>query len=178
MAAKIGMDLVEKVHVLGTPKDLHFFTHNVLRKFGEKPVALCCDHSGFKLKEAIKKLLRQRKIEFIDFGTYVPFACDHYDFLYPALLNIKDGTCDFGMACCQTGQAFNILANKEHGIRSALLYNEDAAEYAIRHNCANFFCLPEFIIDEAILHTILDKLETSTFDGGRHANRIMKAGIE
>jgi RpiB/LacA/LacB family sugar-phosphate isomerase len=172
----ISVDHVKKMHVLGTPKDLKFFTDNTLKKFGEKPIALCCDHSGFKLKEMMKKHLSKHEICYIDFGTYVDFDCDHYDFLYPATLHIKDGICDFGMAFCYTGQGFNSAANKVYGIRSALISDAYTAEYSIRHNCANFFCLSEKYMTEDIIDDILFVLSTATFDGGRHMNRIMKVG--
>ena len=37
----------EKMHVLGTPSTLEFFSERVTTKFGNKPIALACDHSGY-----------------------------------------------------------------------------------------------------------------------------------
>ena len=170
----ITISHVDKMHVLGTAKDLRFFTSNVLKKFGNKPIALCCDHSGFRLKEIMKIHLNLNNISVIDFGTYTNIDCDHYDFLFPAVKHINDGFCDFGMGFCRTGQAFNIAANKQKGIRSALVSDIKTAEYAVRHNCANFFCMSEDGMKEEMLDDIINILRHSTFDGGRHANRIMK----
>jgi len=174
---KTTIEMATKVHILGTPEDLNFFTSNVLRVFGEKPIALCSDHSGFKLKEFIKHLMdKSQNIPYIDFGTYVEFDCDHYDFLYPAIIEIKNGNCDFGMAFCNTGQAFNIAANKIKGIRSALIIDDYYARYAIEHNCANFFCLPQSRLlynpDEVI--GIINALKNASHDGGRHTTRLRK----
>jgi dTDP-glucose pyrophosphorylase len=47
---KVTSSNVDKMHVLGTPDDLSFFTSNTLKRFGVKPVALCSDHSGLKFK--------------------------------------------------------------------------------------------------------------------------------
>lgn len=171
---KVGLELINKMHVLGTPDDLKFFTKRTLKRFGVKPVALCADHSGFKLKEMVKGRMTKMDIPYIDFGTYVEFDCDHSDFLYPATLHIKEGICDFGMGFCRTGQGFNSAANKIKDITSTLIFDAYTAEYAIRHNCADFFCLPEKYMDHQIIDDILSALSTATFDGGRHMNRIIK----
>lgn len=172
--ALVGVQEVEKMHVLGTPKDLDFFTDNVLCRFGDKPVALCSDHSGFYAKEEAKKVLDKYNIPFVDFGTYVDTDCDHHDFLWQAARQIKSGLCGFGMAFCRTGQGFNIAANKINGIRSALVFDEYTAEYAIRHNCANFLCVPEKYVTNDDFNLMINILRVTTFDGGRHATRIQK----
>ena len=166
--------LVSKMHVLGTPTDLDFFTSRTIVRFGNKPVALCSDHSGFRAKNDAKKILDQLNIKYIDFGTYVQSDCDHYDFLSQAVRHIADDTCDFGMAFCRTGQGFNISANKVQDIRSALIFDDYMAEYAIRHNAANFFCLPSQYVDKESMLKIIMTLQSSSFDGGRHATRIQK----
>ena len=56
---KVSIHQVEKMHVLGTPPELEFFVEHVTARFGQKPVALCCDHSGFHMKEVAKKLLEK-----------------------------------------------------------------------------------------------------------------------
>lgn len=169
---KVGCLDTKKMHVLGTPDDLEFFTTNVMRKFGELPVALCADHSGFDAKEQAKKIFRRFDIEYIDFGTYVEADCDHYDFLSQAARHIKDKTCQFGMGFCRTGQGFNIAANKIRGIRSALIYDPLLAKYAIEHNCANFFSVPSGNLH--VLENMITELMSASFDGGRHATRVRK----
>lgn len=164
--------LVEKMHVLGTPPDLDFFVNKTLKTFGDKPIALCCDHSGFQAKQKIKEVLAARGITFIDFGTYVENDCDHYDFLSQAVRHINAGTCDFGMAFCRSGQGFNIAANKARDIRSALVYDAFTAEFAVRHNAVNFFCIPGREIDN--MDVIVDNIINNNFDGGRHMTRIQK----
>ena len=169
---KIGTQLVDKMHVLGTPEDLEFFTKRTLKRFGDKPVALCCDHSGFELKELTKAALAREGIAFIDFGTYVDTDCDHYDFLSQAVRHIKDDVCDFGMAFCRTGQGFNIAANKVPGIRSALVFDDHTASHAIRHNCANFFALSSKYTED--VGEVIGALCRASFDGGRHMTRIQR----
>jgi len=47
-------------------------------------------------------------------------------------------------------------------------------EYAIRHNCVNFYAIPAKYINKNMLKEILSYAIKTTFDGGRHATRIMK----
>ncbi len=171
---KVGINMVEKMHVLGTPAELEFFVDNVTAKFGEKPVALCCDHSGFQMKETAKKLLESNNIPYIDFGTYVKKDCDYNEYVVAAVDSIKNKVCDFAMGFCRTGQGVNILANHLEGIRSALVIDEYMAEYAIRHNCANFFTIPEKYVSEEELDQMIKIWKKSTFDGGRHMTRMKK----
>ena len=67
----IGIHEVQKMHVLGTPSELEFFTKYSSQKFGEKPIALACDHSGYELKEIAKRILSRNGVQYLDHGTYV-----------------------------------------------------------------------------------------------------------
>ena len=74
---KIKTRSVDKMHLMGTPSELEFFTSHTLKRFGKKPIALCADHSGYELKEAAKSALAQSGLQFIDFGTFVNRDCDY-----------------------------------------------------------------------------------------------------
>ena len=171
---KVGIKQVEKMHVLGTPAELEFFVEHVTARFGDKPIALCCDHSGFEIKEIAKKLLRENSVPYIDFGTYVKKDCDYNEYVYAAVTSISSKISDFGMGFCRTGQGVNILANHLSGIRSALVLDEYTAEYAIRHNCVNFFAIPEKYVTEKMLDRMIKIWKKTTFDGGRHMTRMKK----
>lgn len=171
---KVRTAHVQKMHLMGNPAELNFFKKNVNKKFGDKPIALCSDHSGFQLKEITKKLLDSRNIRYIDFGTYVKKDCDYNDYIEQSAEFIRDGMCDFGFAFCRSGQGVNMCANKQKGIRSALISDEFSAEMAVRHNCANFFAFSERITDELSMGTLIDIIRSNTFDGGRHITRIQK----
>jgi ribose 5-phosphate isomerase RpiB len=57
------------------------------------------------------------------------------------------------------------------------VYNKYTAEYAVKHNAANFFCIPEEDennINYIPLQSILDAIINNTFDGGRHQVRVQK----
>ena len=165
---------VEKMHVLGTPSELEFFVDNVCYKFGEKPIALCGDHSGYKTKEKVKKILDKHRIPFIDFGPLVSKDSDYTDFITQVGRAIQTNVCDFAMGFCRTGQGVNIAANHTEGIRAALIFDEYTAEMSRRHNCANFFSVPEKYVDSEILEKIIITLKNNSFDGGRHMTRMWK----
>ncbi len=169
---KVGISQVKKMHVLGTPAELEFFVNHVTNRFGEKPVALCGDHSGFNMKSLAKKVLDKNNIPYIDFGSYIKKDCDYNDYVIAAVQSIKNKTCDFGLGFCRTGQGINILANHLDGIRSALILDEYMAEYSLRHNCVNFFSIPEKYVSEDSFDRMVKIWKESTFDGGRHMTRM------
>jgi RpiB/LacA/LacB family sugar-phosphate isomerase len=172
---KITSSEVEKMNLMGTPEELDFFVKKTLPQLGQKPVALCCDHSGFDLKEAAKEALNYFSIKFIDFGSYCSKDCDYNDYVRQATKHIKDGICDFGFGFCRSGQGVNIAANKVSGIRSALVFDEYTAEFSRKHNCANFFSVPSKYVGSELFHKLLSSLLYSSFDGGRHMSRVIKA---
>ena len=169
---KVGISQVKKMHVLGTPAELEFFVNHVTNRFGEKPVALCGDHSGFNMKSLAKKVLDKNNIPYIDFVSYIKKDCDYNDYVIAAVQSIKNKTCDFGLGFCRTGQGINILANHLDGVRSALILDEYMAEYSLRHNCVNFFSIPEKYVSEDSFDRMVKIWKESTFDGGRHMTRM------
>jgi RpiB/LacA/LacB family sugar-phosphate isomerase len=172
---KVGTKSVDKMHLMGTPQELKFFVKNSLPRFGDKRIAICADHSGFEAKELMREVLSDQGYGYIDFGTYTEKDCDYNDYIRQAAKHIKDGFCDFGIAFCRTGQGANIAANKIKGIRSALIFDEYTAEYAIRHNCANFFSIPSKDVSIDDLHKLVKIFASNSFDGGRHMSRVIKA---
>ena len=171
---KITISKVDKMHVLGTPEDLIFFENNIINQFGDRPVALCSDHSGIELKNLFIKHLKKAKIEFIDYGSYVDTDNDYPDYVSQATKSILNNITSHGIGFCRSGQGVNITANKFKGIRSALIFDAYTAEYAIRHNSANFFSIPSKYFKSSDIKKIINVLKNSSFDGGRHKLRIDK----
>ena len=171
---KIVTSSVDKMHVFGTPDEFHFYKENVIRKIGDKPIAICSDHSGFEAKEEFKHILEKHNLEYIDFGTILNKDCDYSDYIAQAVKAISERDCDYGFGFCRTGQGVNICANKYKGIRSALIYDEFSMEMAIRHNCANFFAIPAKDYTVEKLDKYLELCSTHSFDGGRHQVRIQE----
>mgnify|MGYP000853134819 FL=1 len=174
---KITTKAVEKMHVFGTPEEFDFFTKNSLKSWrnNKRVAAICSDHSGFAAKEQFKKVLAKTGISFIDFGTFNENDTDYSEYVKISCKAILDQKCDFGFGFCRSGQGVNICANKIPGIRSALVLDPYFAEYAVRHNCANFFSLPsKYLQTETQLEDVLMAVLNNTFDGGRHQTRLQK----
>ena len=167
---KVGFNQVQKFYCLGTPEDVSFFEKRILPVFGDKPIGLCSDHSGFQ----VKSWLMQYLDNYIDFGCYSTKDCDSIDFLRPALQHIQNGVSDFVIASCRTANGMCMAANKFEGIYATIVHDEFTAEYAVRHNAANVFCIPERNMTEELVYKILSKISINTFDGGRFATRLMK----
>ncbi len=171
---KIVTEDVDKMHIFGTPDEYHFYKDNVVQKIGDKPIALCSDHSGFDAKETFKEILESNKLEYIDFGTILNKDCDYRDYIAQATKAIQENDCHFGFGFCRSGQGVNICANKYKRIRSALIYDEYAMEMSIRHNCANFFAIPSKNVNKETLELYLKIARENSFDGGRHQIRIQE----
>lgn len=166
---------ITKMHLMGTPEELDFYVTRSIKKFGDKPIALCADHSGYGIKEVCKDILDGLGISYVDYGTFVTKDCDYNDYVFQATDAINTGASDFVLAFCRSGQGVNIAGNKQPGIRGALIYDVDSAKYAMKHNCANYFAIPSRITTTPKMSQIIDMLLNETFDGGRHATRILKS---
>tara|TARA_R100000908_G_C3749246_1_gene144063 strand:+ start:17 stop:565 length:549 start_codon:yes stop_codon:yes gene_type:complete len=169
---KVSIEQIQKMHVLGTPEELEFFVDKVAYKFGERPIGLCCDHSGYDRKQQAKEILEALDIEYIDFGCHIKKDIDYNGYVEQAVDSLNNKICDFALGFCRTGQGINILANKKDGIRASLIFDVYTAEMARRHNCANFFSIPSKYTDNNSLENIIKMLKESSFDGGRHMTRI------
>jgi len=170
---KVAHENVEKIHIFGTPEEFVFYKDNVIKKIGEKPIALCSDHSGYDVKNRFKEVLDSMNVPYIDFGTHVDTDCDYKYYINQAVNSVEDGVCDFIFGFCRTGQGVNMCANKFKNVRGALIHDEYTAEMSRRHNCANFFSFPSRVYeDNDKIKSIVETLMNNTFDGGRHQIRI------
>ena len=87
---------------------------------------------------------------------------------------IYSNECNFAMSFCRSGQGVNLAANKSKDIISALVFDDYTAEHAIRHNCANHFAIPSKYVDPSTMESIIDTIQHTSFDGGRHFTRLKK----
>lgn len=91
-------------------------------------IALGADHGGYEIKEAVKKYLEEKGIEYKDFGTYSTDSVDYPRYAYPVAKAVASKECELGILCCGTGIGISIAANKVKGIRAAVCTNEFCAE--------------------------------------------------
>ena len=140
-------------------------------------IAIGSDHGGFELKEAIKKHLDERGLEYKDYGTYSKDSCDYPTYGKLVAHAVADGECDRGIIICGTGIGISITANKVKGIRAALCGDCFSAEATRLHNDANILALGARVTAEGLALKIVDTFLDTPFSGDeRHLRRI--AGIE
>lgn len=137
-------------------------------------VAVGSDHTGFKLKNLVSKLLADKGFEVIDTGTYDEKSCDYPDFAYSVASKVKDGVAGWGIIIDATGNPSAITANKLNGIRAANCFNEFTAKSAREHNNANILTLGAKALGDETVKSIIDAWLNSKFEGGRHQKRLDK----
>ncbi len=137
-------------------------------------IAIASDHAGFTYKEAIKAKLTADGHTVTDFGTNSTAPVDYPDFIRPAAEAVASGRCDRGIVLGGSGNGEAMVANKVHGIRCGLAWNEDSARLTRQHNDANVLSLGERMMTEATALALVDLFLATPFEGGRHLARIQK----
>jgi ribose 5-phosphate isomerase B len=140
----------------------------------EYRIAIGCDHAGYTLKEQIREHLAASGYEVKDFGTYSSDSVDYPDFAHQVAIAVEKGEYQTGILICGSGNGINMAANKHQGIRSALCWKPEIAALARQHNNANIVALPARFISEAEGKEIVKVFLETSFEGGRHQNRVNK----
>ncbi len=139
-----------------------------------KKIALGADHAGFEGKEHLKKTLDELGVQYDDLGTNSCDSVDYPDFARKVAEAVGSGDYDQGLLVCGSGTGMAIAANKVHGIRAAVAWNEDIARLAREHNDANVLSLPARFMTDDEAAKIVKAWFDSDFEGGRHERRVEK----
>lgn len=137
-------------------------------------IAIGTDHGGICLKPAIIDYLKNKGIEFFDFGTFSTDSVDYPDIAYPVAKAVAEGKYDKGILLCGTGIGMSITANKVKGIRAAVLSDEFSASATAEHNDANILALGGRVVTPEKAVKLVDIWLSTPFAGGRHQQRIDK----
>ena len=135
-------------------------------------IAIASDHAGFAYKEKIKSFLATSGHEVRDFGTNSEEAVDYPLFIRPAAEAVARGECERGIVLGGSGNGEAIVANKVHGVRCALCWNEQTAKWSRQHNDANVLSIGQRTIDEQTALLIVRVWLDTPFEGGRHVRRV------
>ena len=136
-------------------------------------VVIGADHGGFELKKHLVENFKNKQIEWIDVGTYSDESCD-----YPLIADklakvIIGGQAHFGVLICGTGIGISIAANRNKGIRAAVLYSDEVAKLAREHNDANVAVFGARTQNkEDVMQYLESFLKTDFSNGERHCRRI------
>ncbi len=137
-------------------------------------IAIGSDHAGFSLKETLKAYLNNKGFNVKDFGAYSEDRADYPDFAHPVASAVEHNEVDRGVLICGSGNGVNITANRHHGVRSALCWNEEIAKLARQHNDANVIAIPARFITIQEAEKCMDAFFATEFEGGRHTDRVKK----
>ncbi len=137
-------------------------------------IAIGADHAGFEYKELLKKQLQKLGHEATDYGTLSIDSVDYPDFAHPVANAVEKKEFEMGVLICGSANGVAITANKHQGIRAAICWTEEIASLARQHNNANIVCIPARFVSPEQAEKILEKFLTTSFEGGRHENRVNK----
>jgi ribose 5-phosphate isomerase B len=135
-------------------------------------ISLGTDHAGFRYKEKVKELLGQLGHEVVDFGTFSEEAVDYPKFVRPAAEAVVRKETERGIVFGGSGNGEAMAANKVHGVRCALCWNEEVAALSRKHNDANVLSIGQRTIPEELALQIVRIWLETAFEGGRHQARV------
>ena len=137
---------------------------------------IASDHGGFEFKKKLITVLESLGFGCKDFGPFVMDPQDDYsDFGSDLGVALTRGQIDVGILLCRSGVGMGINANRFHGIRAAVAYNERVVKSSREHNCSNVLVLPADHITEEEAVAFLKTWIATPFSGDvRHLRRLEK----
>jgi len=86
-------------------------------------IAIGCDELAVDLKNALIEIIKEKDVEYEDFGVYTPEKVDYPDIAKKVASEVQKGNFDRGILVCGTGVGMAICANKFKGIRAAVCHD-------------------------------------------------------
>ena len=134
------------------------------------------DHAGFELKEKVLLHLSELHYDVEDVGDKVLDPKDDYpQFAFLAVTKLLGDMDDQAKAIlfCSSGQGMCIAANRVHGIRAVVAWNEEIARESRHEDDANILCLPARSLGPEMALVIIDTWLKAPFSGEeRHLRRL------
>ncbi len=135
-------------------------------------IAIGCDHGGYKVKEEIKKYLKEKGLEYKDYETYSEERTDYPIYAKEVAKAVSTGEAEKGILICRSGHGVAIVANKFKGIRAAAINEEEEARLAKSDDDINVLTLGGDWIDTDEAIRILRMWIATEFKSGRYQERI------
>ena len=137
-------------------------------------IYIATDHAAFCIKDDVKEILQKLGNEVVDLGPMNDKRVDYPDFAHKLCKSILKDPGSQGVLICGTGIGMSLSANKHKGIRAALCHDSFTAQMARAHNDANVLCFGQRVVGIGVIGTICEAWCKSSFEGGRHADRVAK----
>ena len=138
-------------------------------------IYLGSDHNGYHLKEDVFAYLSKRGFDVEDVGDTEPNPDDDFpQFAQRVALKIlgdEDGDAR-GILLCGGGQGMCMAANRFHGIRASVIWDEYEAKMTRNDNDSNVLCLPARLLSDGIeWQRIIDTWTTTPFANAERYRR-------
>lgn len=143
-----------------------------------KKIALAADHAGYEEKEKLKRTLDQMGVAYDDMGTDSSESVDYPDYARKVADAVARGDYEQGILVCGSGTGMAIAANRVHGVRAAVAWNEEIARLARQHNNANVLSIAARFTPDDEVKKIVKAWFDADFEGGRHERRVEKIEAE
>jgi len=140
-------------------------------------IGVASDHAGYELKTKVIKHLESKGCVVHDFGTDSAESVDYPDYAHKLASAVENGSCQFGIAICGSGNGVNMTVNHHRKVRGALCWTPEIAALARQHNDANIISLPARFIEASIALQMVDVFLSTDFEGGRHQRRVEKIDL-
>ena len=140
-------------------------------------IGVASDHAGYELKTKVIKHLESKGCVVHDFGTDSAESVDYPDYAHKLASAVENGSCQFGIAICGSGNGVNMTVNHHRKVRGALCWTPEIAALARQHNDANIISLPARFIEAPIALQMVDVFLSTDFEGGRHQRRVEKIDL-
>lgn len=135
-------------------------------------IAIGSDHAAYRFKLDVEAHLKEKGIEFIDFGTDNEERTDYPTYAIRACKAVVKGECDRGLLFCGTGIGMSLTANKMHRIRAVVCSEPYSAVLSRNHNNTNVLCLGARVVGIGLAKMIIDMWLEAEYEGGRHQARL------
>lgn len=137
-------------------------------------VTLGSDHTGVRLRNHLRQLLRSRGLAVHDMGTDGTDPVDYPDIAAAVARPVAKGEAHAGIVIDGAGLGSAIAANKIKGIRAAMCVNVTLARYARQHNGANVLAIGSTLLtDPEAEEIVITFLETAMREA-RYVRRLAK----
>lgn len=141
-----------------------------------RTIYLTADHGGYDLKNSLLEYLKQQGLNIVDLGPNIRDDNDDYpDYVLELVKHLRQDDLGLGVVACRSAQGVAIAANRNPGLRAAVVWNKEEARLSRQHNNANILCLSGDHVSVEDNKQIVDAwLEAAFSDEPRHARRLQK----